>query len=655
MGLMFHRESEDVFPHGVTMRRGTLFRRGSLFAAVMLLACLLLPAGIAIAQDDSAPVGEPAAAPAEAPASPAASTPAPTTAPPRSGFAPPPDDAFYRGNRNWDLNDQANKTPLPDVVIESGFYFSLFKLGLVIVLFLIWIYSANWVFEDSRDLKVRPEYWNTMMLLGGLAGFALVNTIPTFLLGFIALLGGTGGPLGLYIYERNQRVPENARVLTPDHIKLWAIRQLARIGIRVGERGELEAVIGPSLQLVGKSKTGRRDETRSRQVENSKGYLACKELIYDALQRRATDIHLEPKEDELLVRLRIDGVMFPTDPFDKAVGDAVTNIIKVLCAMDITERRRPQDGSFGAFLEGREIDFRVASQGTRFGEKVSIRILDQSNSVSSLSELGMRKQVYDQLQSIIKQPHGLLLCCGPTGAGKSTTLYAALNDLDSNEKNIITIEDPVEYKMNGVTQIEINQKAGQTFGGSLRSVLRQDPDVVMIGEIRDEETAKIACQAANTGHMVFSTVHANDTITALYRMLDLGVEPFMISTSISAIIGQRLARRLCPHCREAYKPSPELLKEHGLPADKIDKFYRPPTKRKEPCTHCGDTGYRGRVGVYEFLSVNDRMRDLIRDQAAVSAIKAEARKDGMLYMKEEGLRLVIRGVTSIDEMLRVVK
>ena len=610
---------------------------------------LLLVAQVAFAQPQTPPV---------APQAPPGGAAAIEAAPLSSGqqFAPPAGGSFYRGNRNYDpVLNQNNPTPIPKIAFEQGFYFSLFKYSLVVAMFLFWVHTSNWVFEDSRDLKIRPVYWNSLQLAGGTAGFAMVNIIPMFLLGLFALFGFYGAPLGLYVYERNQRVPENARVLTPDHIKRWTIRQLAKVGIRIGSREAIESAIGPPIQLIGKTKTGRKDDSRSRQVESSKGFLACKEMVYDAIMRRATDIHLEPKEDELSIRLRIDGVMFPADPFDKAVGDSITNIVKVLCAMDITERRRPQDGSFGAILDGREIDFRVASQGTSHGEKVSMRILDQANSVSTLKGLGMRQQMMDRIKSIIRQPHGLFLVCGPTGAGKSTTQNASLNDLDSHVLNIITIEDPVEYKMDNVTQIEINQKAGQSFGGSLRSVLRQDPDVVMIGEIRDEETARIACQAANTGHMVFSTVHANDTITALYRLLDLGVEPFMISTSISAILGQRLARRLCSHCREAYKPNPDLLKAAGLPAEKIEKFYRPPTKRKEPCTHCGDMGYRGRIGVFEFLEVNDRMRDLIRDKAAVSAIQAEARKNGMLYMREEGLRLVIRGVTSMDEVLRVVK
>ncbi|MCA9116057.1 MAG: type II/IV secretion system protein, partial [Planctomycetaceae bacterium] len=384
-------------------------------------------------------------------------------------------------------------------------------------------------------------------------------------------------------------------------------------------------------------------------------YMAAKELVYDAILRRSTDVHLEPKEDELGIRLRIDGVMYPSEPFDRGTGDAIVNIFKVLSAMDITERRRPQDGSFRAELEGREVDFRVATQGTRHGEKMSLRILDQGNSVSRLASLGLRKPLRDQLVEVINQPHGLMLVCGPTGAGKSTTLYAALNEIDSFQRNIITVEDPVEYKMENVNQIEINSKTGQTFASTLRSILRQDPDVVMIGEIRDPETANIACQAANTGHMVFSTVHANDTITALYRFLELDVEPFMVANSISGILAQRLARRLCEECREAYRPNPEFLKKAGLPQARIEKFYRPPREPEMMCTACGGLGFKGRVGVFELLTINDRLRDLIREKAAVSAIKAEARKNGMLYMKEEGIRLVVRGVTSIEELLRVVK
>ena len=413
----------------------------------------------------------------------------------------------------------------------------------------------------------------------------------------------------------------------------------------------LQEALGPPITFIGRS-DGRGG--RARNVEKSRGYLASKELIYDAIMRRATDVHLEPKDDEYAVRLRIDGVMYPTDPFDRATGDAAVNVFKVLSAIDITEKRRSQDGSFAAETEGRDVDFRVATQGVRHGESVTIRILDQDGSVSTLGQLGMRKKLAHRVSEITQEPHGMLLTCGPTGAGKSTTLYAALNDLDKNVRNIITIEDPIEYKMPGVKQIEINTKAKQTFAGSLRSVLRQDPDVVMVGEIRDKETAVVGCQAATTGHMVLSTVHANDTVTALFRLLDLGVEPFMVSSSVTAILGQRLARRLCPECREAYEPSKDIVEDLGLPPGKVKYLYRAPVKGND-CPECGGLGYKGRVGVYELMEINERMQDLIRDKASMKAIRAEAKLNGMYTMREEGLLLLAKGTTSLDELQRVIK
>ena len=576
-----------------------------------------------------------------APGVPVVAAPAPAPVIATAGKWAPDPLGFTRGNR------------LPP---QNGFYFSWFKFLPVFLLFLAWTHYSYWVHEDSHGLRVRPDFWNSLMLLGGTGGCLASVIVPFPFAGVAVALLMIGAPLGMYIAERNQAVPESARVMTAKHIDHWTRRQLARIGIHLGTEEEVEKVSGPPIVFVGKTSTGKRDEKASRSVEQSKGYLAARELVYDSIMRRCTDIHLEPKEDELSVRLRIDGVMYPTEPFDRAVGDAIVNIFKVLSAMDITERRRPQDGSFGALVEAREIDFRVATQGTRFGEKMSLRILDQSNSVKTLESLGMRKQMLEAVEKIIHQPHGLFLSCGPTGAGKSTTLYTALSSLDSNEMNIITIEDPVEYKMESINQIEINSKAGQTFASSLRSVLRQDPDVVMIGEIRDEETAKVCCQAANTGHMVFSTIHANDSITALFRLIDLGVEPFMLSSSISAILAQRLGRKLCPHCRQSYKPNPEFLKQAGLSADKVKELFRArEAKGGNTCTHCSGLGYRGRIGVFEHLVVNERMREMIRETESLSAIRAEARKSGMLTMMEEGVRLVVRGVTSVEEIVRVVK
>ena len=574
---------------------------------------------------------------------PAVSTPAPAPAMVRDANAYPPyPGPFYRGSNPKDPR-------------LAGFYLHTGAFLYFIGLFLLWTWTAGWIDGDANSLKVRPDLWNSVVLLAGVVGFVGALCSPSFWIAFVVMTIGYAVPMGLYVVERNKRVPDSGKVLTRRHIRAVTIRLLSKIGVQIGSREQRESVVGPPIKLIGKSGKGAGEMDRSRQVESSKGYLAAKELIYDAILRRTTDIHMEPKEDEMSVRLRIDGVMYPAEAFDRPMGDALVNIFKVLSSMDITERRKPQDGSFRAEMEGRQIDFRVATQGLQGGEKMVIRILDKGSSAKTLSDLGMRKQMVEQLQEIVHQPHGMMITCGPTGAGKSTTLYAALQEIDAYENNIITIEDPVEYKMANVTQIEINSKAGQTFAGSLRSVLRQDPDIVMVGEIRDGETAKIACQAANTGHMVFSTLHANDTIAALFRLIDLEVEPFLLSSSVSAILGQRLVRKLCNDCKEAYKPTADMLQKIGLPGDKVDKFYRPPATREATCPTCNDLGYVGRIGVYELLVITDRLRDLIRENPNLTAIKAEARKNGMLYMKEEGLRLVVKGITSVDEMMRVVK
>ena len=555
---------------------------------------------------------------------------------------PPFPGVFSRGNH----------LPHPRSVIRQGGgnYFNVFLYVPLLGLFFLWTWTCYWVDDDSQALQVRNEFWTAVIIPSGWIGFLSALCVPK-LLGYPVLLLAYAVPAWLYVMERNAKVPDSAKVMTPAHLR----RILRRLGFPVGGGRTAEVASGPDIQFIGKSDGRGGDDGRSRQVENSRGYMATKELVYDAIVRRSTDIHLEPKSNEIAVRMRIDGVLYAMEPFDIAVGNAVVNVCKVLGAMDITEKRRSLDGSFQAMTEGRRVDFRVATQGTNYGEKLSLRILDQSNSVSTLADLGLRNRMTDGLDDVIHQPHGLLLVCGPTGAGKSTTLYAALNEIDTFQRNVITIEDPVEYRIDNVNQIEINSRAGNSFATSLRSVLRQDPDVVMIGEIRDAETANIACQAANTGHMVFSTVHANDTITALYRIIDLEVEPFMLASSLSGILAQRLVRRLCSQCKEPYKPKPEFLRKANLPAERISKFYRPPKDPETECPACGGLGYRGRIGVFELLPVNDRMREMIRDQSAMTAIRAEARKNGMLYMKEEGLRLVVRGVTSVDELLRVVK
>jgi general secretion pathway protein E len=570
-----------------------------------------------------------------------------------------------------------------------GFYFHPAKLIFLVLLYFAWLRTCRWVNDDCHLMKLPSEMWNPILLLCGVVGLLAVWFFPIFALGFLVFLVLYLAPTLSYVSLRNEKATEEQKVLTPKHL-----RKLLRTWLRL-DLGELEEprLRAIPVRFIGKSaKEGGIEEARRvARLQDSRGYRAALELIADAVERRATDIHLEPTKDEMIVRFRIDGILEASNPFARPTGDAVINIFKVLADLDITEKRKPQDGSFSAevnmpvepsetskpnkkasaddddeddqaFKEPethrRQVDFRVATAGSVVGEKLVLRILDPARQVVSLTRVGMRPTLQKQIRAIVTQPHGLFIVCGPTGAGKSTTLYACLAEIDRFQKNVITIENPVEYHIDNVTQIEINPKAGKTFATELRSILRQDPDVIYIGEIRDQETAEIACQAAQTGHMVFTTLHANDTVTAVARLVDLGVQPFMVANALSAVLGQRLVRVLCPNCKTRYKPNADLLRKANLPADKIKFFYRPPEKSNDPdsqCPVCLGTGYRGRTGVFELLEITDPIREMIRENPNFNAIRQEAVKQGMKCLQEDGLRQVIEGRTSIQELLRVCK
>ncbi len=547
----------------------------------------------------------------------------------------------------------------PNMTRGPGLYLNLFKFIPVVIIFLMWSWTTYWVDDDTKELNnLKFELWNSVVFFTGVLGLLLVWAIPIYPVSLTLLLLAYFVPLFIYIYMRNQTVPDDAKVLTPYHIGEVMNGLMVKMGMKaIFNRGETSAnAAGPPIVFIGKSQgSHKEDPARVRAAEESRSYMSAKELVYDAVLRRASDIHLEPTTEQLSIRYRIDGILHAAEPFDRPTGDAVINVFKVLAALDISEKRKPQDGSFGAKLEGRDLEFRVATSGSKSGEKMVMRILDNAGQIARLDDSGLRPKLVQEIRNLVTQPHGMFLCCGPTGSGKTTTLYACLREIDRFQKNIITVEDPIEYHLDNITQMEINTKSGQTFATSLRSIMRQDPDVIMVGEIRDQETATIACQAATTGHMVFSTVHANDTVTALFRLLDLGVEPFMIASALTAVLGQRLVRVLCEACKEPYKPKPEFLKKANLPADKVELFYRKPTEPQEVCPQCGGTGYLGRTGIFELLIITEPMRDMIRENPSINAIKAEARKNGMIYLQEDGLRQVIQGKTSIDELLRVVK
>lgn len=574
----------------------------------------------------------------------------------------------------------------PDTVLAAsfprgpGYYYDPYKLVVLAASFLGWVKLCAWVDLDAHRYRLDAIRWNGLLLAAGLAGFLLMWNLGLFwLMAFFTYVGVCG--VGYwYITVRNRRAAPEDQLLNQEHFR----RLYEHYTGRGAKQAVKEVKEGHPIRFMSRSNSGEADDKdRVGRVQQSKGYKAALDMVWDAIAKRATDIHLEPTANDMAVRFRIDGIMTNIKPMNRLMGDAVINIFKVLSNLDITERRKSQDGSFSAQIEARLVEFRVATAGSVVGEKMVMRVLDASAQLADLSQVGMTESMQTQIRDVISKPHGLFLVCGPTGSGKSTTLYACLHEIDRFQQNIITVENPVEYRLDGVTQIEVNLKAGKTFATELRSILRQDPDVILIGEIRDKETAEIACQAAQTGHLVFSTVHANDAVTAIARMIDLGVPPFMLGSALLAVLGQRLVRRLCKKCRKRVKPSAETLKKLKIDPDAVRYLYRAfdpvedaarngaadgQAKKKkkrggddeadEPvatCEACGGSGYLRRTGIFDLLIVNDKIRELIKDNPNINEIRRVATAAGLRSLFEDGARLVIEGETSIQELLRVAK
>ena len=370
-------------------------------------------------------------------------------------------------------------------------------------------------------------------------------------------------------------------------------------------------------------------------------------LIEQAVKDRASDIHIEPQEHGLEVRYRVDGLLQNAASLPISLHPALVSRIKVLAGMNIAERRRPQDGQFSKRLGDKDIDVRVATSESLCGEMMVLRILDKSASLFDLSELGFLLGSLDIYKKLLSRKFGLILVSGPTGSGKTTTLYASINTMDKKHQNIITVEDPIEYRFQGINQMQVNNKAGLTFATGLRAIMRLDPNIILVGEIRDTETAKMAVQAALTGHLVLSTIHANDTGAVLLRLIDLGVEPFLIWSAVAGVIAQRMLRRICPHCQIPYEPTLEEQIAYEQEIGETGQF-----TQGEGCNFCGNTGYRGRIGVYEIMPMSDEIGALVLSRAGVKDIRAQALKEGMISMRRDGMLKVKQGITTTSEVIR---
>jgi general secretion pathway protein E len=432
-----------------------------------------------------------------------------------------------------------------------------------------------------------------------------------------------------------------------------------RVEVALGVRSDIERAIdlnyrssGAIEKQVSKFIPASTDKTEDIATSTARTPIAetLDLLIAQAVKDRASDVHIEPQEDRLRIRYRIDGILHDMFSFPLNIHSSLVSRVKILSEMDISEQRRPQDGQFSIKIGGNEVDIRAATMETPYGERVTLRILDKSLALFTLTELGFQSDVLNKYRTMLKSPLGMILVGGPTGSGKTTTLYASINELDRNERNIMTIEDPIEYSFMDINQSQVNTKAGITFAGGLRAIMRHDPDVILVGEIRDKDTATTAIQAALTGHLVLSSIHANDAVGVLFRLMDLDAETASISSTLIGIASQRMVRRICPNCRAPYQPpEDELVAFNKELENQAVTFYH-----GMGCNLCANTGYRGRIGIFEFLVMSEAIRKMLRSHAGAGEIRTQAIAEGMVTMKQDGMLKVKEGITSISEVMRSV-
>ena len=434
-------------------------------------------------------------------------------------------------------------------------------------------------------------------------------------------------------------------VAMADPLNIYAFDEVSR-----SAKAKVEACIAPESQIRSALERLYAKEaaapSATEETEENEAVSIINETILEGVKSGASDIHIEPMETHLRIRHRVDGVLQSVKQLSLDLHPSMVSRLKVMSGLDIGEKRRPQDGRFQMSVTGREIDFRVSTLPTSKGEKVVLRLLDKASIRHSLGELGLEEDQRYLLEKNLKNPHGMILVTGPTGSGKTTTLYACLNIINSVDKNIVTVEDPVEYELEGINQVQVNPKADLTFANALRSILRQDPDIVMIGEIRDSETSEIAIQAALTGHLVLSTLHTNTSAGAITRLLDMEIQPFLIASSLYLVVAQRLLRRLCPACKRPFVPEKELIEQWGLEG---------PLELFSPvgCQECNNTGYRGRLAIFEMLEITPAIEVLIMRKAGASDILGQAKGQGTKTLRESGLDKAVAGITSLDEVFRV--
>jgi general secretion pathway protein E len=541
--------------------------------------------------------------------------------------------------------------PLHDALPPPGFL-SHFLTWLAVVAG--WAASAVWVERDARRRFGRAQPWKGVFVALG-CGLAYAGFSSGILL--VEAIGWLTGLAvsayaGMFLIVDSEVLGDGPAAVVRRFLRdlIYQLKMIPKTSPSSGgTTASRRSVV--LLKKDGGIYGGR--DASGLDYDTSQAVSTVKEMLADAIACRATDVHVEPRASEIQIRFRVDGLLQPDRTIDHATGRAVVSAIKVLADMDIAERRLPQDGTFAVVAGEQRFEVRVGSIPGKHGEKLAIRLLDPGGGVlrGGLGELGFRDTVLEKVRGIVNRPYGMLIVCGPTGSGKTTTAYGAISEIDSFVRNIVTIEDPVEYQLENVSQTAVNQAAGLSFSSVLRSVLRQDPDVILVGEIRDKETAEIAMQAALTGHFVFTTLHANDAPTTVARLIEIGIDATMIQSAVTAVLAQRLLRVLCTNCRVKYTPSPEEYRRYGIPEDRIKRLYR---SAPSGCHECNGRGYRGRTGVYELMVMGNEVRQLLVGRPSEAVIRAAAERQGMKTLRREAVYKAAMGITSLEEVDRAV-
>jgi len=552
-----------------------------------------------------------------------------------------------------------------DAARSDGFHMDIVKLLPALALFLIWIPTTWWVDDDGFDLDLEKRMaWSSAMVLSGIVGLLVLLLVPNVIVGIAVMALAYLVTTLAYVVHRNGQVGETDKVLSAYHFGELGNSFFGLLGARkkVFNRNKAAALAGVPVEFIGIDlNTKVMDMFRVARAQQNALFEEVQSLVYDAVRRRSTDIYLEPGQDGLQVRYRIDGILQMAEPFDAEAGPEVVDIVKTLCGMNVEDRRKPQEGTFSAKVEGRSIDARVASAGTKMGEKVAIRLFDKAQMVTKLEQLGLTTKEEEKFRAASEKDSGLILGVGPVGCGKSTTVYAFLRSMDPLTRDIKTLEEVVEQTIENIPAEEFNARSGETITDRLKSILRTDPQVVMLSDFKDDDLAAVALQAASTNRLILSSFTGTDAIKGIMQLVERGLSRDALASSLLLIFSQRLVRTLCEACKEPYQPKPEFLKKNNLPED-TEAFYRPPTEPQPQV--CGDrmsrgecegNGFVGRTGIFEVLEITDPIREIILNNPTEAALRAAAAQQRMTTLPRNGLRLVLEGRISIDELMRAMK